>query len=43
MLGTAPKLIAWILPRALADLAGHHYLIPVTGQPGTKGAMTLPG
>lgn len=43
MLGTAPKLIAWILPRALADLAGHHYLIPVTRRPGTKGAMTLPG
>lgn len=43
VLGTAPKLIAWILPRALADRAGHHNLIPVTGQPGTKAAMTLPG
>lgn len=43
VLVTPPSVVAWILPRALADLAGRHNLIPVTGEPGTKAAMTLPG
>lgn len=43
VLATDPRTIAWILPRALADLAGRHNLIPVSGQPGTKAAMTFPG
>jgi pimeloyl-ACP methyl ester carboxylesterase len=40
---TPPKLVAWILPRAAADLAGRHNLVPVTAPPGEHGAMTLPG
>ncbi|MGE4428175.1 MAG: alpha/beta hydrolase [Solirubrobacteraceae bacterium] len=40
---TSPRAIAWILPRALRDMAGGHTLIPVTAQPGEHGAMTLPG
>ncbi|WP_354698796.1 Quorum-quenching protein AidA [Paraconexibacter sp. AEG42_29] len=43
VLATPPSLIAWILPRALRDLAGSHNLIPVTGPPGSRAAMTLPG
>ena len=42
-LGTPPSLSAWIMPRALADAAGRHKLIPVTAQPGEHAAMTLPG
>jgi hypothetical protein len=37
------SLIGWILPRALSDLVGRHVTIPVTGQPGERAAMTLPG
>ncbi|MDQ2728948.1 MAG: alpha/beta fold hydrolase [Actinomycetota bacterium] len=40
---TPLPLVAWILPRALADRAGRHNLIPVTGPPGTHVAMSLPG
>lgn len=40
---TPLPLVAWILPRAVADLAGRHNLIPVTGEPGSRAAMTLPG
>lgn len=40
---TPLPLVAWILPRAVADLAGHHNLIPVTGPPGTHAAMARPG
>lgn len=40
---TPPKLSAWILPRAIADLAGRHNVVPVTAPPGEHGAMTLPG
>jgi dienelactone hydrolase len=40
---TPLSLTAWILPRALADVAGRHVTIPVTGQPGSRAAMTLPG
>ena len=40
---TPLPLVAWILPRAIADVAGHHNLIPVTGPPGARAAMTLPG
>jgi dienelactone hydrolase len=43
VLATPPKLVGWILPRAIADLAGRHNLIPVTAQPGEHGAMTLAG
>lgn len=43
VLASSPSLVAWILPRALADLAGRHNLIPVTGPPGARAAMTLPG
>ena len=39
---TSPlPLIAWIAPRAAADLAGRHNTIPVTGPVGSKGAMVL--
>jgi pimeloyl-ACP methyl ester carboxylesterase len=40
---TAPKVSAWMVPRALADQLGRHNLVPVTGQPGELAAMTLPG
>lgn len=40
---TPLPLVAWILPRAVADRAGRHTLIPVTGPPGTHAAMSLAG
>ena len=43
VLATPLPVVAWIIPRAIADRMGHTNLIPVTGQPGTKAAMTLPG
>jgi uncharacterized protein len=43
VLATPPLLSAKILPRAIADVAGRHNLVPVTAQPGGFGAMTLPG
>ncbi|MDO9409546.1 alpha/beta hydrolase [Patulibacter sp.] len=43
VLSTPLSTSAWILPQALADLAGSHRTIPVTGPPGSRGAMTLPG
>jgi len=43
VLRTPPALSARILPRAIADMAGRHNLVPVTAQPGDFGAMTLPG
>ncbi len=43
VLGTPPALSAWILPRAILDVAGRHGTIPVTAEPGSHGAMTLPG
>jgi uncharacterized protein len=43
LMSTPLPLSAWIMPRALADLAGHHNLIPVTAAPGGRAAMTLPG
>jgi pimeloyl-ACP methyl ester carboxylesterase len=43
VLATPPRLSAWILPRAFADLAGHHNLVPVTAAPGERGAMSFPG
>lgn len=43
VLVTSPKLIAWIIPRAVLDAAGRHTLIPVTAEPGGHAAMTLPG
>jgi dienelactone hydrolase len=43
VLATPLPTVAWILPRAAADRAGRHNLIPVTGPPGTKAAMPFPG
>ena len=43
VIATPPALSAWILPRSIADLAGRDLLIPVTGEPGSHAAMTLPG
>jgi pimeloyl-ACP methyl ester carboxylesterase len=43
VLATPLPTVAWIVPRAIADLAGRTNLIPVTGPPGTKAAMALPG
>jgi pimeloyl-ACP methyl ester carboxylesterase len=43
VLATPPKLAAWILPRAIADLAGRHNLIPATAPPGGHGAMAFRG
>jgi fermentation-respiration switch protein FrsA (DUF1100 family) len=42
VLGTPPRLTAWILPRAFANLARHE-LIPVSAEPGGHGALTRPG
>jgi dienelactone hydrolase len=42
-LSTPPLLSAWLIPRALADQLGRPTLVPVTGQPGERAAMTLPG
>jgi pimeloyl-ACP methyl ester carboxylesterase len=42
-LKTPPRLVGWILPRAMADMAGRHNLVRVTAQPGEMAAMTLPG
>lgn len=38
-----PAEAAWITPRALLSLAGSPIRIPVTGPPGSRAAMTLPG
>jgi pimeloyl-ACP methyl ester carboxylesterase len=43
VLSTPPRVAAWIVPRAVADRAGRHNLVPVTGQPGERAAMPLPG
>jgi pimeloyl-ACP methyl ester carboxylesterase len=43
VLATPPTVAAWVLPRAVADRAGRHNLVPVTGQPGERAAMPLPG
>lgn len=43
VLKTPPSLVAWIVPRALADVAGRHTTIPVTGAPGDRAAMTFEG
>ncbi len=43
VLATPLRVVGWILPRAAADRAGRHNLIPVTGPPGAKAAMTLRG
>ncbi len=42
-LNVRPSVGAWILPRAVADLAGRHVTIPVTGPEGSRGMMTLAG
>ena len=43
VLATPLPTVGWILPRATADRAGRHNLIPVTGPPGTKAAMAFTG
>lgn len=43
VLATPPSLAAWVMPRAVLDLAGRHNLIPVTGPPGAHAAMSFPG
>ncbi len=43
VLHTPPAEIAWLLPRAVLNLAGAGVRIPVTGPPGTHAALTLPG
>jgi alpha/beta superfamily hydrolase len=43
VLATPPSLVAWLVPQGLLDLVGRHRTIPVTGPPGSHGAMTLPG
>ena len=42
VLATPLSLVAWLVPQALLDLVRHR-TIPVTGPPGSHGAMTLPG
>lgn len=42
-LSTPPKVVGWIVPRAIADVAGRHNTIPVTGQVGSLAAMPLAG
>lgn len=39
----SPRLSAWMLPRALADLAGRRVMVPVTGPDGARAAMSFPG
>jgi dienelactone hydrolase len=43
VLATPIPTVAWIVPRAMADRLGRTNLIPVTGPPGAKAAMALPG
>ena len=43
VLATPLPTVAWILPRSIADRAGRHNLIPVTGPAGAKAAMALSG
>ena len=43
VLRTSPKLVAWIVPRAVSDVAGRHVTIPLTGSPGEHAAMTFEG
>jgi pimeloyl-ACP methyl ester carboxylesterase len=40
---TSLRQAAWITPRILLDLAGRRTLVPVTGPPGSRAAMTAPG
>jgi uncharacterized protein len=35
--------VAWLLPRALADVLGWHITMPVIAPPGRHGAMSFPG
>ena len=43
VLETPPSLVAWIVPKAVSDVAGKHVTIPVTGRPGERAAMTFEG
>jgi len=43
VLATPPSLSAWVMPRALLDLVGHHNLIAATGEPGEHAAMSFSG
>jgi alpha-beta hydrolase superfamily lysophospholipase len=41
--GLSAGQLAWVLPRVVGDLAGRATLVPVTGPPGSRALMTLPG
>jgi fermentation-respiration switch protein FrsA (DUF1100 family) len=43
VLAAPPRLTAWLLPIAIADRAGRVRRVPVTGQPGSRSIMSLPG
>jgi fermentation-respiration switch protein FrsA (DUF1100 family) len=43
VLSAPPKLTAWLVPIAIADLAGRVRRVPVTGAPGSHSIMSLPG
>jgi dienelactone hydrolase len=43
VLATPPRLSAWMLPRAIADVARHHNLVPATAPPEEHGAMSFEG
>jgi pimeloyl-ACP methyl ester carboxylesterase len=43
VLATSPRNIAYLVPKAAANLCGARNTVPVTGAPGTRAAMTLPG
>ncbi|HEX3897797.1 MAG TPA: alpha/beta fold hydrolase [Mycobacteriales bacterium] len=42
-LGTPPALLGWLLPKAIANAAGRHILVPVAAEPGGHAALTRPG
>lgn len=40
---TPVSILLWLLPHVLADMAGRHNTVPITGPPGSHAAMTLAG
>lgn len=42
-LATPPMVSAWLIPKAIADVAGRRRLVPVTARYGDKAAMALAG
>jgi pimeloyl-ACP methyl ester carboxylesterase len=43
VIGTPPALAAWLIPRAIASVAGRHVLVPVAAEPGGRAALAKPG